>query len=222
MMKYYEFSWTPFLLKLSLSLQILTPALAWWRVLLRWTPWCPAWASCPLLFLKTYRLWRRSSTARAAPCFLPTLVSLSQSQPPLISCFTFNLPLKSQLGFMHRYTLFSVLIHLKHAIDLAMLSGVPDQTNRWSLRFWSRLPFHCSEALRACIDLTLGFWQVIYLALEENANRPDCWESHLPLTWVEWLITEELWFHTKVKIPIYLLLFLFLWSGLVLSWTSVI
>lgn len=89
--EYFKSSWTTSLPEFCFSPQILTPASAWWQVLHRWIRWCLAWASCPLLFLKTYLLWRRSSTARAAPCFPPTPVSLSQLQRPLRSCFTINI-----------------------------------------------------------------------------------------------------------------------------------
>lgn len=58
-------------------LQILTLALVWWLELPPWTQWCPASVWYLQLSPKTYRLSRRSSTAKAAPCSPPTPVSHS-------------------------------------------------------------------------------------------------------------------------------------------------
>lgn len=137
-----------------------------------------------------------------------------------------DLHLTVQLAFMHHYTLFSILMHFKACCWLwrcRLESGMPDQTNRWSLRVRSKLLCHCSETLRGCIDLTLGFWQVIYLSLEEYANRSDCCESHLPLTWVDWLITDSVMVaHKGENHPFLSASFLPLLHALVLSRTPVI
>lgn len=69
--------------------QILTPTLVWWLELPLWTPWCQALASCLRRSPRTYQLSKRSSTARAAPCSLPTPVSNA-------ILITFIFPLRAQ------------------------------------------------------------------------------------------------------------------------------
>lgn len=65
--------WSP--PRLLLCLQILTPTSAWWLESPPSTPWCPALAWCLRRSPRIYRLSKRSSTARAAPCSPPTPVS---------------------------------------------------------------------------------------------------------------------------------------------------
>ena len=68
-----SFPWISFLF--LFCLQILIQTSAWWLELPPWIQWCLASVWCPPPSPRMCHLLRRSSTARAAPCFLPTPVS---------------------------------------------------------------------------------------------------------------------------------------------------
>ena len=68
-----SFPWISFLF--LFRLQILIRTSAWWLELPPWIQWCPASVWCPPPSPRMCHLLRRSSTARAAPCFPPTPVS---------------------------------------------------------------------------------------------------------------------------------------------------
>lgn len=81
-------------------IQILTLTLAWWLELPPWTPWCRASVWCLHQCPRTCQLWRRSSTARAAPSFPPTPVSHTVIEESRLNSWHFSLLRERELGLV--------------------------------------------------------------------------------------------------------------------------